>query len=180
MIEFLKANRIKITLLLFLGLVMTAIAMRSFDASLKNGVAKNGVVSFELAKDLNHSLAILNSWDITAQVNAGLSLGLDFLFLLFYSSFIAFLIFWVNHKYWRGKRFYSFGRLLIGLVFCAALFDAIENIALIQLLLGSAKQIWSSMAYYFALAKFFILTLAVIYLLFHWGWSIIKRKDPTE
>jgi len=44
----------------------------------------------------------------------------------------------------------KFGNLLIALIFIAAFFDCIENIALIKLLLGDLEQVWSSIAYYFA------------------------------
>ncbi|NHZ86574.1 MAG: hypothetical protein GWP19_11965, partial [Planctomycetia bacterium] len=51
------------------------------------------------------------------------------------------------------------------LQFVAALFDAIENIALIKLLLGSQNGIYSSIAYYFASIKFAIIAIGIIYII---------------
>ena len=148
--------------------------MRFFDASLKNEVCKSGIVSFELAKDLNMSKSILNSWDLNARTHAGLSLGFDFLFLLVYASFIALLIYNVNHALWKNKKFYKFGKAFMLLIFIAAFSDIIENIALIALLRGDLIQTWSSMAYYSAMVKFLLIAICILYLL--WSWMILLFK----
>ena len=105
-----------------------------------------------------------------------LSLGFDFLFLLVYSSFIALLIFNINNRLWKNKSFHRFGSFLIALIFIAAFFDVIENIALIKLLLGSLEQVWSSVAYYSAVTKFGIILISIIYLLINWVLLLFKRN----
>ena len=166
----------RITLILLITIIINIIAITFFDTPLKNDVCKNGIVSFELARDLDESVNILDSWDTDAKINAGLSLGFDFLFLLIYSSFIALLIFNINNRLWKGESFYKFGNILIGLIFIAAFLDIIENIALIKLLLGDLKQIWSSVAYYFAVIKFVIIIISIIYLLISWGILLFEKK----
>ena len=154
--------------------------MRLFDAPLKNEVSPNGIVSFELAKDISVSKNILNSWDDNAKANAGLSLGFDFFFLLTYSSFVALLIYNINNRLWKGKNFYKLGNLLIYLIFIAAFFDIIENIALIKLLRGDLKQVWPSIAFYFASMKFILILICLFYLILNWlAYLLVQKKIKT-
>jgi len=151
---------------LFSGLLIVMFAINSFDNTLKNDSCPNGIVSFELAKNLNTSKAIINSWNTTAKTDAGLSLGIDFLFLLLYSGFIGLTIYILNEKLWKQKKFiYQTGQLFVFLIFIAALFDTIENIALIQLLNGHLEQIWTSVAFYAAIIKFTFVGISILYLI---------------
>ena len=47
----------------------------------------------------------------------------------------------------------------------AALFDALENYALIRILLGTQLELWPSVAFWSAILKFFLLGVSAIYLL---------------
>jgi len=149
--------------------------MRFFDIPLKNDICENGIISFELAKDLSVSKDIMDSWNERSKMSASFSMGLDFLFLLVYSSFIGLLIFRILNKLRKGQFFYKLGKILIYAIFLAALFDVIENIALIKLLLGDHNQIWPSMAYYFAVIKFSIVLLCVIYLIIGWIGLLLRK-----
>jgi len=172
---FLKTYNNSIITLLSITVLINIIVMRNFDAPLKNEICESGIISFELAKDLDKTVKILDSWDANAKINASLSLGFDFLFLLIYSSFIALLIYNINNRLWKNNSFHKFGNLLIVLIFIAAFFDIIENIALIKLLLGDLEQIWSSIAYYFAVIKFAIVLICIIYLLINWLLLLFKK-----
>lgn len=173
---FLKTHKKQLFIILLISVILNIIVIGMFDKPLKNEICKNGIVSYELAKDINQSKNILNSWDTNAKINISLSLGFDFLFLLVYSLFIAFLIFNINNRLWKNKKFYKIGQLLIVSIFIAAFFDVIENIALIKLLLGDLRQIWSSIAYYFAIPKFAIVFICIIYLLINWILLLFKPK----
>ena len=172
---FINNYKNRITIILLILIIINSITIRIFDAPLKNEICERGIISFELAKDLDKTVNILNSWDTNAKINMSLSLGFDFLFLLVYSSFIALLTFNINNRLWKNKSFYKFGNLLIILIFIAAFFDVIENIALIKLLLGDLKQLWSSVAYYFAVMKFSIVLFCIIYLLINWLILFLKK-----
>ena len=172
---FINNYKNRITIILLILIIINSITIRIFDAPLKNEICERGIISFELAKDLDKTVNILNSWDTNAKINMSLSLGFDFLFLLVYSSFIALLTFNINNRLWKNKSFYKFGNLLIILIFIAAFFDVIENIALIKLLLGDLKQLWSSVAYYFAVIKFAIVLFCIIYLLINWFILFLKK-----
>ena len=150
--------------------------MRFFDAPLKNDICKSGIISFELAKDLSVSEDIMDSWNERSKVSASLSMGFDFLFLLVYSSFIGLLIFRVRNKMKKDHFLQKLGKILIYAIFLAALFDVIENIALIKLLLGDLKQIWSSLAYYFAIPKFLIVLICIVYILLSWLFLLFRKN----
>ena len=56
--------------------------LADIDAPLKNEISPQGIVSFELAKDVNRSVAIMKSWDRMARLSADWSMRFDFLFLI--------------------------------------------------------------------------------------------------
>ena len=154
----------KLSLLLFGSVVVMIVIMRFFDAPLKNEISPQGIVSFELAKEVDRSVAIIDSWDSAAKTSAKWSMAFDFFFLIVYGLFIGLIIHKVN-KVWRSSRFHSIGVALIYLVFLASFFDIIENIALLLLLRGNVEQIWSCSAYYFAMLKFIILAIALVFIM---------------
>jgi hypothetical protein len=166
--EYLKGNK-RITanqffILLTLLLIFFIVVMRYLDSFLITEESQNGIVSFELAKETSKSGSIINAWNETARIAAGISLGLDFLFLLVYSLFIAVLIGKLNDSLWKDQSFYIVGKFLIGAIFIAAFFDSIENVALIKIMLGDSREIWPLFAYYFASLKFLIILSCIVYI----------------
>jgi len=158
-----KQKRNLIFLLIFM-IVMVGV-MRFFDSELKNNIAPSGIVSFELAKELPQSEMILNSWNDTAKSFANLSMKFDFIFLIVYALFLGLLVHRLNESVWKQGSIYQLGILICWSILLAAIFDIIENLALMQLLKGHSQQIWSSTAYYFALIKFALLALGVLFIL---------------
>ncbi len=156
-------------LLFFIGL------MRYLDSFLITDLSPNGIVSFELAKEIDISLAIINSWDETARTAAGMSMGFDFIFLIIYSLAIAELIQVLNNKLWKSSSFHTIGRIFLKAIFLAAIFDIIENIALIQLLLGDIDELWSNTAYYFALSKFILIVICFTYIVINASIFLVKK-----
>ena len=128
-------------------------------------VAPLGIVSFQLAGELPLSLAIVESWGRSGQVNAGLSLGLDYLFLFAYASFIGLgCVLLARCFSQRIAALYVVGILLAWAVFGAALLDALENYALIRILLGTQRELWPSVALWSAIPKFLIIAIGTFYL----------------
>ena len=154
--------------------------MLSIDYYLINDVCKNGILSFELAKDFNISKTILNSWNTKSKICAGISLGLDFLFLMIYPLLIALLIHKLNEIIWKGHSFYLVGIILLFSQLLTTILDTIENIGLIQLLLGSTNSNWSLIAYYCAFIKFTIISITLIYLAINFILLIIKNTTKNE
>ncbi len=75
-----KASKKKLTSILLVSLVLIIVVLRNFDPPIKNPVFTSGIESFELAKDLSQSKAILASWDALTKTSAEISMGLIFLF----------------------------------------------------------------------------------------------------
>jgi len=165
----------KFTITLLISVLILISAMRYFDAPLKNNICTSGIITFELAKDIETSTAILNSWNNIDKASAGMSMGLDFLFLIVYALFITLLIHKLNERLWKDSKIYFIGNILIWSVFLAAFFDIIENIALINLLLGDLLQKWSSIAYYFAITKFTLLVLGILFILINFIILLVKK-----
>ena len=171
---FINKNRFTIILLVLI-LILIGV-MRYLDSFLITEFSPNGIVSFELAKELSKSNEIINTWDATAKSAAGLSLGFDFLFLLIYASFISWLAYLMNDRLFIKSKNIIFKKVSILLPFIAAFFDVLENIVLIKLLLGDLRQIWSSLAYYFAAIKFGLLIVAISYILIGFFILIFRKK----
>lgn len=166
--EYLKGNKRIATnqffIRLTLSLIFFIVVMGYLDSYLITEESPNGIVSFELAKDISKSRSIIDSWNETARIAAGISLGLDFLFLLVYSVFIALLISKLNDSLWKDHSFYIVSKILIIAIFIAAAFDAIENVALIKIMLGDSRDIWPLIAFYFASMKFIIILSCIIFI----------------
>ena len=161
---------------LIFSVAICIIILKYLDQFLVNETCTGGIVSFELAKDLDTAGSYLNSWGENGKIAAGLSLGFDFLFPIVYTSLIALLIHKLNVLLWSGKTFSMVGNLLIWLTFLAGLFDYIENIGLVSLLLGNMEQIWVSIAFYFASMKFLILLVAILYILLNFILFLVKKR----
>lgn len=138
------------------------------DRPLENAAAPQGIVSFELAGNMAAAQAILESWGADGRVYAGLSLGLDYLYMVAYAGAIGLGCMLVVHG--LGKRTGAvppaIGIALAWALIAAGLLDAVENYALIQLLLGSSQLIWPPIARGCALLKFALVALGLLYFVF--------------
>ncbi len=146
--------------------VLLMLAMGTLDQQIRTPEAMFGIGSFELARTLEASQRILASWDPTARIYVALSLGLDYLFLAVYSLSIALACVRVA----AALRSRSSGLANLGLwlawgQLAAALLDAVENYALIRVLVGAQEAIWPGLAWACALPKFAIVTLGLVYVL---------------
>jgi hypothetical protein len=167
----------KLTFSLFYLLIVSMVTMRYFDTYLINKITPNGIISFEFSKTLERSQEILDSWSPLAKIFAGLSLGYDFFFLLIYALFISLLIHKLNERLWIGKPFYRTGEILIWTMFIVVIFEAVENVCLIKLLTGSSYQYWASVAYYFAAAKFLLISISVLYIISNFFIVLFKKRS---
>ena len=135
-------------------------------SSLITGPAPSGIISFELAGDVQTSEAIIDSWDPRSQMIASLSLGLDYLFLVIYSSTIGLGCIWAMSVYFvsQSSILRPTGILLAWGQWFAALFDGVENAALLELLLGKIQSPWPQIAQICATLKFSLIALGLIYI----------------
>ena len=172
---------------LFLTLALFAV-FRVLDQPLRTVAAPNGIVSFELAGNPLTARTILDSWkqlslllsstgeaspDIVniAYANAAFGLGLDYFFMPVYSLALAFgtLLVVPRHTGWIRTL-----AIVAGYgAFAAALFDAVENYALFQVLLGWSQSNYPAIAAFCAILKFGLLVFGLLVCLV--GWLAPKR-----
>ena len=160
---------------LFLTLVLFAV-FRLLDQPLRTDAAPNGIVSFELAGNTLTARAITDSWkqlslllSATGQPNpdiinvaylfAAFGLGLDYLFMPIYALALGFATLLVTQKH---------AGWLHSLAVVAALFDAVENYALFQILLGRGEFSYPEIAAFCATIKFSLLIFGILIVLLGW------------
>jgi len=162
-------------LFIIAAIVLSAI-LQVVGRPLQTAAAPAGIISFEFAGTLENAQHMLASWDQNQQVRAGLSLGLDYLFLLLYSTAIALATFRVARA-WRSRQplLATAGVWLGWGQWLAAALDAVENVALIFLLLGSQGRVWAPLAWGCAAVKFAIVGVGLLYVLLGAG-AYVARK----
>ena len=149
-------RRLFFTCLIFSLLML--FLLQFLDRPLRTEVAPWGMVSFQLAGSMEESRAIFGSWGTSGKVHAALSLGLDFLFLVSYSiTFSLACMLWNGGVPGTSSVIRFFGDVFAWISLLAGAFDGLENLALIQLLLGSELTVWNGMSRWSALAKFGLL-----------------------
>jgi hypothetical protein len=132
----------------------------------KHGSGPKGIVDFELVGTLDGARAILAGWGIQGQLIAALNLGMDYLYLVAYSSAISLGVVLAAECITGRSAFWGLvGIILAWAQFGAALLDAVENYALIRLLLGSDRAFWPPLARGCAIPKFAIVIAGLVYLL---------------
>ncbi len=145
---------------------------RFLDAPLHTPDAPSGIVSFELAGTTAKAESIIQSWDARAQLFAAFGLGLDYLFMPAYALTISLGVLMALRKQrgWFAKlgAYVGWGALL------AALFDAVENVALWRLLSDMATPFCPRVAALAATIKFSLILLGLGYALL--GWVLPKKS----
>jgi len=161
-----------VLIILFIANVMV---LKYFDKALTNESCPNGIVSFELAKTPQQTQKVLNSWNTNAKIHAGLSLGIDYLFIFLYSGLLILLYLITITNLKQQNLLIKTGWFFIFLIILAALSDAVENYALINLLLDNFNVFYIKLAYISAITKFFLLTISIIALIF-FNIYIVSKK----
>ena len=169
--------------LLSLTLILFAI-FRVLDQPLRTPAAPNGIVSLELAGRPEKAFQIMVSWEpnnfvgpnllrMKGYLYAAFGLDLDYLFMPLYSFTLAFgtLLATGRHTGWLR----SLGALAGYGAFGAALFDAVENYALLQVVLGAYESSYPAIAAFCATIKFALILLGLLYGLV--GWILPKQQD---
>ncbi len=145
-------------------LLVTAV-FRFLDRPLRTAAAPTGIVSFELARTTAVAQSILNSWDATAHLYAGLSLGLDGLYPPLYGTAIGLACAATAVRLQGRLGWTAVGLWLTWGITAAVLFDYIENIALTAQLLGGMADWLPMIAWGTAVIKFSIIVAALLYLI---------------
>jgi hypothetical protein len=172
-------KRLRFTLVVGAGLsILLLIGMTVLDKALKTPEAPAGIISFELAGTLAGAEKIMGSWDGTARIQAGISLGIDFFFLVAYACALAAACRMVAvrlrpRRPWMG----TLGSLMAGGAWCAAGLDTVENMALIQLLIGIGEGWHAVLAAGCAWLKFGLVSGVLAYLFL--GAALVFLRPAT-
>lgn len=143
--------------------LLLMITLQFLNAALVTGAAPGGIVSYEFVANLDEARTILNAWSPRQQLYAAFSLGLDYLFMPAYALLLAGLCRVIARRQ-NAPFLTSLGNHLAVGQFVAAGFDVLENVALIQLLLGSEQSFWPPLSYGSASIKFTLVTLGILYI----------------
>jgi hypothetical protein len=126
------------------------------------GPDKPTIVDFELAGSVPNAQAIIDAWSETDRIRAGFSLGIDYLYMPVYSTTIA-LACVLAASVLKSKAWRSIGVLLAWGLWAAAIFDAIENVALFTELLGNNVAPYPQIAQMCAMIKFGLILAGLLY-----------------
>ena len=145
--------------------IILIVIMKFLDSYLTTEGTPDGIVSFELAKNIHDARVMMDMWGDTGRIVAGFSLGLDYLFLISYSLFLGLISFYFARKFdGRFKILAKLGYSFSWIIFLAAVYDAIENFALFKILTGSGTSLMAVTAWFFASFKFLIVFLVLGYI----------------
>jgi hypothetical protein len=170
-----KNQETRLTRVLLILMVLCIAVLKYLDQFLINDTCSGGIISFELAGDLETVGSYLNSWGEKGKIAVSLGLGFDFLFPIVYASFMAILIHKLNVLLWFKRSFFMVGNGLIWAIFLAGIFDYIENIGLINLVLGNMEQFWVSISFYFEVVKFCVILVVLLYIFVNFSLFLIKK-----
>lgn len=168
------------TLLLSLTVIIMLV-MNTVGKSLNTDEAPLGIVSFEFAGSTQKAQKILDSWDNAAQLRAAFIQGLDFLYLVIYSTTIAIACLWAGQILHKARwPFASLGILLAWGLWLAAILDAVENIALVIIMLRRIITPLPEIAAVCATIKFALIFLGLVYALYALAIRLTLSLKPRD
>jgi hypothetical protein len=152
---------------LFLFTLAVMYCLNLIGKPLITTAAPSGIISYELAGSVQNAQQIIDSWDQDARLHAAFSLGFDYLFMVLYSTTIAFACLW-GARVLQARRIpgENIGILLAWGMWLAAIFDGIENIALSLILFNTPAAPWPQVAQICAAAKFLLIFLGLVFTFF--------------
>jgi hypothetical protein len=161
-------QRDNIKWLFWLSFVLALASLASLgqiDTHLKTEASPLGIVSFELCAYTQSCNAIVASWKGDAQAMAGLSLGLDYLFMLTYPAaiFLGLHLTAAHVPSWLKNATLTAAYIS----WLAGVADAVENYHLFQILIGAQEVSHAWPASVAATIKFAVLIPTLSLLLFN-------------
>jgi hypothetical protein len=144
--------------------VITMGAIHWTNAPLENPAAPMGIVSLQLAGNMAAAQEILASWGPAEQCWAILNLVIDYPYLLAYATTLGLGCVLIARHLPGPRHVASLGLWLAWGIIGAALLDAVENGALLCLLLGDLRKAWVLLAFWCAVPKYALVLAALAYL----------------
>lgn len=159
-------------LALVLVYAVVQIAIASVNGPLSTDAAPDGIITLEFAGTPDEATRIVDSWaQEDALDEAGVSLGLDFLYMPLYAAVLAALVIAVTRR--SG---WTVGRTIAWAPFFAAALDVVETIALVRVVDDPSAGGWPAVARGFALGKFVLLIVAVLFIVAAGVAGLVRRS----
>lgn len=150
----------------FMGALIAMASLMGMDYILQGGDPDFGIVSFELAGNLEISTKIIQEWSERSLAPlAAFSLGFDYLFIVFYTIFLSLWTSLLAESFYK-KPEQLFANFIISIFIIAGILDAIENYALLNLLGTKPTEEWAVLAFYAASVKFGLIGSGILYNIF--------------
>ncbi len=155
--------------------------MAWLDRPLKSPTAPAGIVSLELAGSEAAANRVVRGWSQREQRRAAFNLGIDYLYLIVYSSAIGLSCATVAQRFTPNSRARLLGRGLAWAQLGAALADAVENAALLLVLDSRWLELGAAVAARAAQMKFGLIALGLLYVLVSGTFAVVRcaarRRD---
>lgn len=123
-----------------------------------------GIVGLEVAGTVEAAREVMAVWDDRDVIHAAFGVGLDYLFLLVYATTIAVACVWGRRVY-RHRWLVTVGGVLAWAAWVGAACDAVENIALLDMIRGPVASPAPQVAATCAYLKFVLVYAGVLYAL---------------
>lgn len=123
-----------------------------------------GIVGLEVAGSVEAAHEVMAGWDVRDVIHAAFGVGLDYLFLIAYSCTIALACIW-GRRVFRHAWLVTLGGVLAWAAWVGGALDAVENIALLDMLRGPVESPAPEVAAVCAYVKFVLVYAGVIYAL---------------
>ena len=125
------------------------------------------IIALELAGDAQKAHEVISHWEQRQLKTIAISaVQWDYAFLFVYSTVLALGCLLAGKVYDpRWPRLAAAGIWLALAQWVAALLDGIENFALLRMLRNDVTDLWARVALVFALSKFALISLALVYIL---------------
>ena len=175
-------SQIPVFIVSFISTLLILAGMQILGKPLITEAASAGIITLEFAGNLESAQTIIASWGQESLIYAGLNLGFDYLFMMSYGITIGLGCILISQRVHHKIRSISLlGIFLAWGSILAALLDALENYALIRVLLGSINEVWPAIAKWCAGVKFFLVAIGIGYILigaiFH---LLTKSKEKIQ
>ncbi|MFO0691948.1 MAG: hypothetical protein U0230_00180 [Polyangiales bacterium] len=153
----------------YVPLLVATLAFAGFmgwvDARAKTEATPFGIVSFQVAREPLHAQWILETWSRGIGTNSWVAfgLGLDYLFMVLYSTLLSLSCVAVAERLSSSPAARTMGIGLAWASWLAAAFDAVENFAHFRMLVREPVERWIGVSFVCASAKWALLGASIAY-----------------
>ena len=158
----------------FLPVLIATLAVGAALFALNPG--GEGIVGLEVAGDVEAVERVVSEWDSRDVIHAAFGTGLDYLFMLAYGVSVALGCVW-GRRVFRRSFLVTLGGLLAWGAWVGAGLDAVENVALLDMIRGPVESPAPQVAAICAYPKFLLVYAGVVYIVAA-AFTRLARRAP--